>query len=104
MSISKDRMVEIVIAHKDRIREATDQLSEIIYKAKSKMPKNAWKLDEQSSLAIRKIIHEIVEEIAIIGGFCDGWTRKYIARVTPAVAGITTSDITLLDVQILELF
>lgn len=104
MSISKDRMIEIVIAHKDRIREVTDHLSEIIYKAKSKMPKNAWELDEESALAIRKAIHEIVEEIAIIGIFCDSWTRKYIAKVTPAVSEITASDISLLDVHTLELF
>lgn len=104
MSISKERMIEIVIAHKDRIRDATDQLSEIIYKAKSNMPKNTWNLDEENALAIRKVIHEIVEEISIIGGFCDGWTRNYIAKTTPIIAGITAFDISVLDVHTLELF
>jgi len=104
MSISKERMIEIVIAHKDRIREATDQLSEIIYKAKSKLPRNAWKLDEESALAVRKTTHEIVEEISIIGGFCDGWTRNYIAKTTPIIAEITAFDISVLEVQTLELF
>lgn len=104
MTISKERMIEIVIAHKDRIREATDQLSEIIYKAKSKTPKNAWNFDEESALAIRKVIHEIVEEISIIGGFCDGWTRNYIAKVTPIVADITAIEISVLEASTLELF
>ena len=54
-------MVQQVVAHKDRIKEATDQLSEILCKAKSKTKvKETWKLDDESALQVRKIVHEII--------------------------------------------
>lgn len=98
-------MIQQVIAHKDRIKEATDQLSEVLCKAKSKPKvKETWKLDDESSLQVRKIAHELVEEISIIGGFCDGWTKNYIKRISPIIAGITAWNIDVLSVSILELF
>jgi len=103
--LSKEYMIQQVVAHKDRLREATDHLSQTLSKTKSKLKASGkWELDEKSALRIREIIHEIMEEISIIGGFCDNWTQNYIRKIAPIIAGITAFDMTILDRHTLELF
>jgi hypothetical protein len=103
--LSKEYMIQQVVAHKDMLREATDQLSQTLSQTKSKLKASGkWELDEKSALRIREIIHEIMEEISIIGGFCDSWTQNYIRQIAPIIAGITAFDMTILDRHTLELF
>jgi hypothetical protein len=103
--LSKEYMVQQVINHKDRLKEATDELSRIFSEARIKrQTRTNLGLDEETSLQIRKIVHEIMEEISIIGGFCDGSTQDYIHKISLIVAGKTAFDITILDFCILELF
>jgi hypothetical protein len=90
-----------VVAHKDRIREATDRLSDVIYKAKKELSKNL-ELSDENALAIRKIIHEIVSELSIIGGFCDSWTREYIDRTANIVGASVATKVHYVDVFMLE--
>lgn len=85
--LSKEYVIQQVVAHKDRIRDATDRLSDVIHKAKIRLSKN-YELSDKSALTIRKIIHEIVSELSIIGGFCDKWTKGYIDR-TANIVGLS---------------
>jgi tetrahydromethanopterin S-methyltransferase subunit G len=82
--LSKEYVIQQVVAHKDRIRDATDRLSDLLYQARKSLGNNL-KLDEENSLAVRKIIHEIVSELSIIGGFCDNWTRDYIDKTATLI-------------------
>lgn len=103
--MSKEYMIQQVIAHKDRLREAADQLSRTLSEARSKVKaEKGWKLDEKTALQIREILHEMMEQISIIGGFCDGWTQNYIRRISPFIAGISAFDIHIFDFHTLELF
>jgi hypothetical protein len=87
--LSKELIIQQVEAHRDRIRDATDRLSEIIHNARKTLLKES-ELDDESTLAVRKVVHEIVSEISSIGGFCDKWTRDYIVRLDQAVAYMTS--------------
>lgn len=90
--LTKEYIVQQVEAHKDRIRDATDRLSEILHNARKTLLKED-KLDDENTLAIRKIVHEIISEISMIGGFCDKWSRDYIERITLAVSYMTSVEI-----------
>ena len=62
-------------------------------------------LDGDTAMQIRKNIHVIFENLSIIGGFCDGGSRDYIDRLSNIVGNIVMrSQITMLDVMLLELF
>ena len=99
----KEYVIQQVIAHKDRIRDATDRLSCILHEAKKKLSKDL-ELPEESILETRKIIHEILSELSIIGGFCDKWTRDYIERMTNIIGGLVMTRLHYLDAAILELW
>jgi hypothetical protein len=90
--LSKEYVVSQVESHKDRIRAATDQLSEILYNARKGLSEK-FELDDQNTLAVRKIVHEIVSEISMIGGFCDNWSKEHIGRINQAVADMTSIKI-----------
>lgn len=42
---------------------------------------------------MRKIVHEIVSELSMIGGFCDNWSKQYIERINQTVAAMTSIKI-----------
>jgi len=86
--LSKEYVIQKVEGHKDIIRDATDRLSDTLFK-KRKL-ENSLLLSEEATLEVRKILHEIVSELSMIGGFCDKWTRNYIDS-TVRILGITTS-------------
>jgi len=88
-SLSKEYMINQVKTHKDNIRDATDRLSEILFKARKRLSKDL-QLNEKDSLAVRKILHEIVSELSMIGGYCDSRTQRYIDE-TANIIGIQTS-------------
>lgn len=97
--LSKEYMIKQVKAHKDLIRDATDRLSDILYRAR--VSKNL-ELNEKDSLAVRKTLHEIVSELSMIGGYCDGWTKNYIDKTVVVVGrqaslGISYAQAVLLD-------
>jgi hypothetical protein len=102
--LSQEYLIQQVITHKDRLKDATDQLSQTLSEYRSQNKAKTWTVDEKTALRIREIAHEIIEEISIIGGFCDGWTRNYIDKITPFIAGITAFQITTFEFHMLELF
>lgn len=99
--LSKEYMVNQVKAHKDLIRDATDRLSEILYRAR--VSKNL-QLKEKDSLAVRKTLHEIVSELSMIGGYCDGWTRNYINKTVSLIGEQVSTQITYIDAVLLDLW
>jgi len=99
--LSKEYMVNQVKAHKDLIRDATDRLSEILYRAR--VSKNL-QLKEKDSLAVRKTLHEIVSELSMIGGYCDGWTRNYINKTVSLIGEQVSTRVTYLDAVLLDLW
>jgi len=101
--LSKEFIVQQVMNQKDKIRDATDRLSDVLYEARKRLSKN-FELPEESSLAVRKIIHEILSELSIIGGFCDDWTKDYIDKTANIIAGIASQRIHYWDALVLELW
>jgi hypothetical protein len=66
--------------------------SEILYKARKTL-EDKFELDDENTLAVRKIVHEIVSELSMIGGFCDKWSKQYIERINDTVATMTSVKI-----------
>lgn len=99
--LSKEYVIQQVVAHKDRIRDVTDRLSDVLHEAKKRTGKNL-ELDDESSLAIRKTIHEMVSELSIIGGFCDDWTRQYIDQTANIIGGIASTRVSYADALIID--
>lgn len=87
--LSKEYVIKKVEEYKELIRDATDRLSETLYEFRKQFPKE-FDLNEEFSLKVRKILHEIVSQVSNIGGFCDGWTRGYIDK-TVTIIGTFTS-------------
>jgi len=98
-SLSKEYMISQVKAHKDIIRDATDRLSDILFKAR--VSKNL-ELSEKNSLAVRKILHEIVSELSMIGGYCDKTTKNYIDTTVNLIGSRTSTEITYAFVLMLD--
>jgi hypothetical protein len=99
--LSKDYVIQQVVAHKDRIRDASDRLSDILYEGRKHLGNNL-RLGEERSLAIRKIVHEIVSELSIIGGFCDGWTQRYIKETAHVIGAMIATEPHYADALMLE--
>jgi hypothetical protein len=103
-NLSKEQIINNVEGHKDIIRDATDRLSEILYKYRKKCTTDL-NLSHEESLEIRKILHEITSEVSMIGGFCDSWTRNYITKTVNIVSKISSrSKISYFDCYALELW
>lgn len=100
-SLSKEYMINQIKSHKDLIKDSTDRLSEILYKAR--VSKDS-KLSERDALKVRKILHEIVSELSLIGGYCDRWTRNYIDETVRLIGAMTSTPITYLIVLTLDLW
>lgn len=102
--LSKEYIIQKVEEHKDLIRYATDRLSDCFYKFRKAHPTD-YNLTEEESLEIRKIIHAIISEVSMIGGFCDDWTRDYINKTVNIVSAYTMQTrISLLASYTLELW
>jgi hypothetical protein len=99
--LSKEYIIQQVANHKDRIRDATDRLSDVLYDARKKLSKNL-ELPQESALTVRKIIHEIVSELSIIGGFCDNWTKNYINETANLIGARIASKVQYFDALLLE--
>src|SRR3990170_7267191 len=89
--LSKEYIIQKVEEHKDIIKTATDRLSDILYDFR-KEHSEEFDLNEETSLEVRKILHEIVSEVSMIGGFCDGWTRDYINKTVNIVGNMTSQE------------
>jgi len=102
---------------KEEIREATDEISEIIKKLGKGSPSKAairflknlkdsyYTLDEQSSVVVRQKLHKIVSCVSTIACFCDRKTQNYVMTISRVAAEITAEpEITNLEGFILEEF
>ena len=100
--LSKEYVIQKIEEHKDLIRDATDRLSDAFFKYRKQFGKSR-ELSEEASLEVRKILHQIVSELSMIGGFCDGWTQGYIGN-TVNILGKRTAKrkIQYLDVLMME--
>lgn len=100
-NLSKEYMINQITSHKEIIRDATDRLSDVLYKARVSRER---KLSEEDSLAVRKILHEIVSELSIIGGYCDNWTKSYIDETVRLMSAVTSRRLYFEDVIALDLW
>ena len=98
--MSKEYMINQIKAHKDIIRDATDRLSEMLYRVRV----SRSKLNEKDSLSVRRILHEIVSELSMIGGYCDKWTRNYIDRTVSLIGKQAFTGIDYVDAVLLDLW
>src|SRR4030066_1274681 len=102
--LSKEYIIQKVEEHKDIIQNATDRLSDILYKFRKEHP-SEFDLNEETSVEVRKVLHEIISEVSKIGGFCDSWTRDYIDKTVRIVGDMTSHDkISKFETPILELW
>ncbi len=99
--LSKEYIINQVKAHKEIIKDATDRLSDLLSKARVS---KSMRLSEENSLAVRKILHEIVSELSMIGGYCDGWTRNYIQKTVNVIGVETSTRIEYVDALLLDLW
>ena len=121
MSLSSEVKLQTILLQKEEVRKATDEISRIIRKLGKGSPFEAslrrlrtkdkeiedpyYKLDEQSSIAVREKLHKIVSSVSIIAGFCDKNTKDYVMRISKVAAEISAqSEITSLDGFVLESF
>ena len=126
MSLSSEVKLQTILQKKEEIRRATDEISEIIKRLGKGSPYEAaklalslleksgdketkehpyYKLDEQSSVAVRQKLHQIVSAASTIASFCDKSTQNYVMRISKVAAEITAQDeITNLDGFVLETF
>ncbi len=123
MSIPQEVKLKIILEKKADIRKATDEISECIKKlgkgnfydaqkyafdriSRGENVDDAYhKLDEQKAVMVRQKLHQIMEDVSTIAGFCDKSTRVYVMRISKVVSWITSlSEITNLEAFILESF
>ena len=119
MSLSPEVRLQTYLQKKKEIRRATDEISQIIkklgkgrpYKAAYSLLKSGneeepyYKLDEQSSVAVRQKLHEIISSVSTIASFCDKKTQNYVMRISKVAAEITAkNEITSLEGFVLETF
>ena len=123
MSLPPEVKLQTILQKKEEIRRATDEISEIIkklgkqslYEAALDLLKKSgdketkespyYKLDEQSSVAVRQKLHKIVSSVSTIASFCDKSTQSYVMRISKVAAEITAeSEITNLEGFVLESF
>jgi len=123
MSLPLEVKLQTILQKKEEIREATDEISEIIKKLGKGSPYVAakrglqkinhketnedlyYKLDEQSSVAVRQKLHRIVSSVSTIACLCDKKTQRYVMSISKIAAEITAkSEITNLEGFILESF
>jgi hypothetical protein len=98
--LSKEYIIQKVEEHKDIIKDATDRLSDTLFK--NRKLNNRLNLSEEATLEVRKILHEIVSELSMIGGFCDKWTQNYLDS-TINILGITTAKSRINYVDVLQI-
>jgi hypothetical protein len=99
--LSKEYVIQKIEGHKDIIRDATDRLSDTLFRYRDQFEKK-WELDEKASLEVRKILHEIVSELSMIGGFCDGWTKNYINDTVNIIGHAISTGVSYADALLLE--
>lgn len=97
--LSKEFMISQVKTHKGIIIDATDRLSDILFKARVS---KSLKLSREDALAVRKILHEIVSELSMIGGYCDKATRSYIDATVNLIGMRTSTDVNYAFVLMLD--
>lgn len=84
MSLSKEKQVSIVISHKKKIVKLTNKILRIIHEAEEKQ-----KLSREQKLLAKQCINEVVSELTTIASFCGSNERKWAARMTESIAGIS---------------
>ena len=99
--LSREYVIQQVEAHKDGIRDASDRLSDILYEGRKHLD-SKLQLNEERSLAIRKIAHELFSELSMIGGFCDGWTQRYIKETAHTIGAMVATKVKYTDALLLE--
>ena len=80
MSLPKERQIEIIISHKQRIVELTNKILEIIHDSDTRHEYTA-----AQRLELRKLINETVSEITTIVGFCGRSERNWATSMTQSI-------------------
>jgi len=112
MSLSPEVKLQTILQEKEKVRKATDEISDIIKKLGKGSPYRPpsdddpyFRLDEQSALAVRQKIHQIISSLSVIAGFCDKSAQDHILRIESVARNITAKhEITCLEGFLLEKF
>jgi hypothetical protein len=82
MELSKQKMMETVIAHKDRIVNATRS---IIEKLDSLQASRSSENEKDVLLYVKKQVSQIVSDLSIIGGFCGAREKSLVELSTKLI-------------------
>lgn len=86
MESSKQKMIDTVIAHKDRIVKATNEIIEKL----SEFRKSTS--GEETYLYVKKRVNQIVSDLSIIGGFCRTRERGLVEIMNDMVQSIIMAE------------
>lgn len=82
MEPSKKEKIEIVITHKQRIVETTNQIIEKLRKLESTSSKEQYR---ETSLFTAQKANQIISDLSIIGGFCGKAEKDYIRHLASVI-------------------
>ena len=82
MSLSRQEQVEIVIRHKNRILQLTNNILDIVGDSRSKP------IIEQKPL-LKQCFNETISELSVIAGFCGSKERDWVNKVADSIARLT---------------
>lgn len=69
---SKQKMIETVIAHKDKIVKATNEIIEKLGGYQNEF------FDGETAVYVKKRVNQIVSDLSLIGGFCGSREKKLV--------------------------
>jgi len=79
---SKKEKIEIVITHKQRIVETTNQIIEKLRKLESTSSKEQHR---ETALFITQKANQVISDLSVIGGFCRGEEKDYIMHMASLI-------------------
>jgi len=79
---SKQKMIDTIIAHKDNIRKATNEIIEKLSELKNSSNRS------KDSLFIKTRVNQIISDLSIIAGFCGTDERNRIVAMRRLITRI----------------
>jgi len=86
--LSKEKIINMVIEHKNNIENATNQIRERL----SEVQPQGEPLGRDAVEFVQKKIDNVVKELSIIGGFCGKGERNFVYKASNAIGGLTALD------------
>ena len=98
MSLSIEKQINLVISHKKKVVELTNEILKIINEAGKK-----YKFDNNQKLLLKQLFNETVSEITTIASFCGSKERNWVNNVAVVIA-IQNINLTYSSRHLLELW